>query len=116
MRTLGWLAESRGDQLTWKILTDETKHIITRASVRSPTKTSPNLRLNPAEWEDQPQDLTSDMFVYGTTLMTFWGEHFCFLWMRMGREDEIPFLTMSTPWIKLKLPDKTNSGSDSKLM
>ena len=29
------------------------------------TKTSPNLRLDPPEEEDQPQDLTSDVFVYG---------------------------------------------------
>ena len=29
------------------------------------TKTSPNLRLAPPKGEDQPQDLTSDVFVYG---------------------------------------------------
>ena len=29
------------------------------------TKTSPNLRLDPPKGEDQPQDLTSDVFVYG---------------------------------------------------
>ena len=29
------------------------------------TKTSPNLRLDPPKEEDQPQDLTSDVFVYG---------------------------------------------------
>ena len=33
--------------------------------VRSATKTSSNLRLDPPEGEDQPQDLTSDVFVYG---------------------------------------------------
>ena len=58
-------AENKGDQLTWKILTDETQQIGTRSFVRSATKTSPNLRLNPPEGEDQPQDLTSDVFVYG---------------------------------------------------
>ena len=47
------------------ILTDETQQIITRSAVRSPTKTSPNLRLNPPEGEDQPQDLRSEVFVYG---------------------------------------------------
>ena len=31
------------------------------------TKTSPNLRLDPPKGEDQPQDLTSDVFVYGRT-------------------------------------------------
>ena len=35
--------------------------------VGSATKTSSNLRLDPPEGEDQPQDLTSDMFVYGRT-------------------------------------------------
>ena len=30
------------------------------------TKTSPNLRLDPPKGEDQPQDLTSDVFVYGS--------------------------------------------------
>ena len=29
------------------------------------TKTSPNLRLDPPRGEDQPQDLASDVFVYG---------------------------------------------------
>ena len=29
------------------------------------TKTSPNIRLDPSKGEDQPQDLTSDVFVYG---------------------------------------------------
>ena len=59
------LAENKGDQLTWKILSDETQQIITRSSVRSATKTSPHLRLNPPGGEDQAQDLTSDVFVYG---------------------------------------------------
>ena len=121
--------DNKSDQLTWKILnTDETQQIITRSCVRSATKTSLDLRLDPPEGEDQPLDLISDVFVYGkphpdrseepllcpfSTLMTFWGEPFCFLWMRMMREKELPSLTMSTPWTKLKLPEKTNSGSDS---
>ena len=50
-------ADSKGDQLTWKTLTDEIQHIITRSSVRSALKTSPNLSLNPPEGEDQPQEL-----------------------------------------------------------
>ena len=58
-------AENKGDQLTWKILTDDTNTIIIRSAVRSATKTSPNLRLDPPQGEDQPQDLTSDVFVYG---------------------------------------------------
>ena len=35
------------------------------SAVRSATKTSPNLRLDPPKGEDQPQDLTSDVFVDG---------------------------------------------------
>ena len=47
------------------IFTDDTNNIIIRSAVRSTTKTSPNLRLDPPKGEDQPQDLTSDVFVYG---------------------------------------------------
>ena len=35
------------------------------SAVRSATKTSPKLGLDPPKGEDQPQDLTSDVFVYG---------------------------------------------------
>ena len=48
-----------------EILTDDTNTTIIRSAVRSATKTSPNLRLDPPKGEDQPQDLTSDVFVYG---------------------------------------------------
>ena len=58
-------ADNKGDHLTWKILTDDTNTIIIRSAVRSATKTSPNLRLDPPKGEDHPQDLTSDVFVYG---------------------------------------------------
>ena len=58
-------ADNKGDHLTWKILTDNTNTIIIRSAVSSATKTSPNLRLDPPKGEDQPQDLTSDVFVYG---------------------------------------------------
>ena len=124
--------DNKDDQLTWKILTDETQQIITRPSVRSATRTSPNLRLNPPEGEDQPQDLRSEVFVCGrphpdgsgepllcpfSILMTSRGEHFCSLWMRMGRESELPSLTMSTYTLdQTKPPERTNSGSNSKLM
>ena len=57
-------ADNKGDHLTWKILTDDTNTIIIRSAVRSATKTSPNLRLDPPKGEDPP-DLTSDVFVYG---------------------------------------------------
>ena len=39
-------ADNKGDHLTWKILTDETQHIITRSTIRSAITTSPNLRLD----------------------------------------------------------------------
>ena len=35
------------------------------SAVRVATKTSPNLRLDPPKGEDQQQNLTSDVFVYG---------------------------------------------------
>ena len=71
-------ADSKGDHLTWKILTDDTNTIIIRSAVRSATKTSPNLRLDPPKGEDQPQDLTSDVFVYaGTILMDLITPHPC---------------------------------------
>ena len=49
-----------------EILTDDTNTIIISSDVRSATKTSPNHRLDPPKGEDQPQDLTSDVFVYGS--------------------------------------------------
>ena len=58
-------ADNKGDHLTWKILTDDTNTIIISSAVRGATKTSPNLRLDPPKGKDQPQDLTSDVFVYG---------------------------------------------------
>ena len=47
------------------ILTDETHQIVTQSAVRSATKTTPNLRMDPPTGEDQQQDLTSYVFVYG---------------------------------------------------
>ena len=124
-------AENKGDQLTWKILTDDTNTIIIRSAVRSATKTSPNLRLDPPQGEDQPQDLTSDVFVMvgpilmdltthhpcpSLILMTYWGEHFSYPWTRMGRERGLPFLNMSRTSINNKSPEKISSDSSSRLM
>ena len=39
-------AYNKGDQFTWKILTDETQQIITRSAVTKATKTPPYLRMN----------------------------------------------------------------------
>ena len=44
-----------------EILTDDTNTIIIKSAVRSATKTSPNLRLDPPKGEDQPQDLTHEI-------------------------------------------------------
>ena len=124
-------ADNKGDHLTWKILTDDTNPIIIRSAVRSATKTSPNLRLDPPKGEDQPQDLTSDVFVYGRPnpdgsentplmsiiiLMTNWGEPSSYLWMRMGRERGLPFLNMSRISINNKSQEKISSDSSSRLM
>ena len=48
-------ADNKSDHLTWKILT----------AVINANKTSPNLRLDPPKGENQPKDLTSEVFVYG---------------------------------------------------
>ena len=124
-------AENKGDQLTWKILTDDTNTTIIRSTVRSAIHTSPNLRLDPPQGEDQPQDLTSDVFVYGRpnpdgsdntppmSIINFddlLGEHFSYLWMRMGRERGLPFLNMSRISIDNTSPEKISSDSSSRLM
>ena len=123
-------ADNQGDHLTWKILTDDTNTIIIRSAVRSATKTSPNLRLDPPKGEDQPQDLTSDVFMAGpilmdlitprpcpsSILMTYWGEPSSYLWMRMGRERGLPFLNMSRISVNNKSQEKISSDSSSRLM
>ena len=121
-------AENKGDQLTWKILTDDTNTIIIRSAVRSATKTSPNLRLDPPQGEDQPQDLTYDVFVYGRpnpdgsdnnppmSLINFddiLGRTFL---LPMGREIGQQFLNMSRISINNKSPVKISSDSSSRLM
>ena len=68
------------------------------------TKTSSNFRLAPPQGEDQPHDLTSDVFFmagpnldefYNThpcppsLLMTYWGEPYSHLWMRMVRQTNL---------------------------
>ena len=95
------------------------------------TKTSPNLRLDPPKGEDQPQDLTSDVFVYGRpnpdgsdntppmSIINFddlWGEPSSYLWMRMGRGRGLPFLSMSMIFVKNKSQEKISSDSSSRLM
>ena len=58
-------ADNKCDHLTWMILTDETQQIITRSAVRSAKQTSPSLSLDPPKGVDPPQDLTSEVLVYG---------------------------------------------------
>ena len=50
-----------------------------------------------------------------STLVTFWEGLSCFLWMRMGRERDLPYLIMSILLIKLKFPEKTCSDLNSRL-
>ena len=124
-------ADNKGDHLTWKILTDDTNTIIIRSAVRSATKTSPNLRLDPPKGEDQPQDLTSDVFVYGRpnpdgsdntppmSIINFddlLGRTFLLPMMRMGRERGPPFLSISMVYVKKKSQGKISSDSSSRLM
>ena len=49
-------------------------------------------------------------------LMTYWGEHSIYLWMRMGRERALPFLNMSRISINNESPEKISSDSRSRLM
>ena len=49
-------------------------------------------------------------------LMTYWGEHFSYLWKRMGRERGLPSLNMSRTSINNKSPEKISSDSSSRLM
>ena len=124
-------AENKGDQLTWKILTDDTNTIIIRSDVRSATKTSPNLRLETPQGEDQPQDLTSDVFVYGRSnpdgsdntppmsIINFYdllGRTFLLPMDENGERRGLPFLNMSRTSINNKSPEKISSDSSSRLM
>ena len=63
-------AENKGDQLTWKILTDDTNTIIIRSAVRSATKTSPNLRLDPQVLYGVTPDI-SIIFLYTSNQPVF---------------------------------------------
>ena len=114
-------ADSKGDHLTWKILTNETNQIIIMSAVRSATKSSSNLRLDPPKGEDQPQDLTSDVFVYGRThpdgsentppmsVINFddlLGRTFLLPMDENG--EKVLFLIMSTLSMKIKLQEKIN--------
>ena len=115
-------ADNKGDHHTWKILNDETNQIITRSAVRSATRTSSKLRLDPPKGEDQPQDLTSDVF-YGRShpdgsedtppmstinFNDLLGRTFLLPMDEMGREKELLFLTMSIPSVKIKFQEKIN--------
>ena len=49
-------------------------------------------------------------------LMTYWGEPSSYLWMRMGRERGLPFLSMSRISVNNKSHEKISSDSSSRLM
>ena len=61
-------------------------------------------------------DLTIHHACPSSILMTYWGEHFSYLWMRMGRESGLPSLNMSRTSINNKSPEKISSDSSSRLM
>ena len=81
------------------------------------------LYMDPPQGEDQPQDLTSGVFVYGRShpdgsedtppmsTMNFddlLGRTFFLLWMRIWRERELLFLIISIPSVKIKFQEKIN--------
>ena len=49
-------------------------------------------------------------------LMTYWGDHFSYLWMRMGRERGLPLLNMSRISINNKSPEKISSDISSRFL
>ena len=49
-------------------------------------------------------------------LMTYWGDPSSYLWMRMGRERGLPFLSMSRISVINKSQEKISSDSSSRLM
>ena len=49
-------------------------------------------------------------------LMTYWGEPSSYLWMRMGRERGLRFLSMSRISVNNKSQEKISSDSSSRLM
>ena len=61
-------------------------------------------------------DLTTHHPCPSLILMTYWGEHFSYLWTRMGRERGLPFLNMLRISINNKSPEKISSDSSSRLM
>ena len=49
-------------------------------------------------------------------LMTYWGEPSSYLWMRIGRERGLPFLSMSRISVNNMSQEKISSDSSSRLM
>ena len=49
-------------------------------------------------------------------LMTYWGEPSSYLWMRMGRERGLPFLSVSRISVNNKSQEKISSNPSSRLM
>ena len=112
-------------------LTDDTNTIIIRSAVRSTTKTSPNLRLDPPKGRINPKishlmclfmagpilmDLITPHPCPSSILITYWGEPSSYLWMRMGRERGLPFLSMSRISVNNMSQENISSDSSSRLM
>ena len=61
-------------------------------------------------------DLTTLHPCPSSILMTYWGEPSSYLWMRMGRERGLPFLSMSRISVNNKSQEKISSDSSSRLI
>ena len=106
-------AKEKGDQFTWKILTDDTQKVLIESSVCSATQSALQLTSN---WMGTDKRLTSlPILLYmvlphlkkilsscpPSILTTYWGEPFFFLLKRMGSAIEPALFHMSTI---LKIP------------
>ena len=65
---------------------------------------------------DAPEQLDNPHPCPSSILMTYWGEPSSYLWMRMGRERGLPFLSMSRISVNNKSQEKISSDSSSRLM
>ena len=79
--------------------------------------------ISEVDWEahnpdaDDPEQLDNPPHPCPSSiLMTYWGEPSSYLWMRMGRERGLPFLSMSRISINNKSQEKISSDSSSRLM
>ena len=60
-------------------------------------------------------DLKISLLCPLSILMTYWAEHFYFLWMRLGRERELLFLIMSIPSFKVNTISQDDVSREDQL-